>query len=412
MTADPPRASRPPRASGRALAAVAVGWVALVALGCAAFRVPGASIPTGQRMGQDRALFTAVNAATLTGFRQGIADVGQYRVAGQVACFALTVGGVGLCWVVGGAFVGRIAGRQARVRALLAGTGGVLVAVAGVGAVVGWVAAGRVGGAWPGAFDAVSAVGNSGLRLDPTRGPLDGPARPWLLALSVLGGLGPVVLIGLVGRSEGGRPSLTRHGRAAVAGTAGAYLLSVGLLMFTLPGGWDAATLADASAASADARSAGFDVGVVGASRAADWATTLLMTLGTAPGGTGGGVGVTTVLIIAAGAWRAIRGGRDDAGDRRTFGIALAWLAAFGTVVFAGQAVLLATFGRVPGDRSLLLVVSAATTTGLSHEPVSAVGTPLHALSGLMLAGRLLPLGVLAWLAAGSDGAREGVAVG
>ena len=434
MTAtEPLTRPEPPRASVAALVGGVVGGVvayaALVAAGYAFFRLSGVAIPTGQAMNHDRALFTAANAATLTGFRQGIADVGQYRPPGQVAAFALVVGGIVTCWTVGGAFVTRIAGRPATARTLLVGSVGVVALVAAIGAVVGWGCAGRVAAAWPGAFDAVSAVGNCGLRLDPSRGTLGSPARPWLLALSVAGGLGPVVLLGLVGRNAAGHggsglPTLTRHGRTVVAATAAAYLVGVLLLMLTLPGGWDGPALADASAASVDARSAGFDVGVVGRSRAADWAVLLLMAVGAAPGGTGGGLGVVTVWVIAAGTWRAIRGdgpqvGGEDAGldagrrrDRRAFGVALVGLAAFGLVVVAGQAFLLATFPRVAGDRSLFLVVAAASNVGLSHEPVSAVWTPLFGLSAMMLAGRLLPWLLLAWLAAGSDGRHDGVAVG
>ena len=46
---------------------------------------------------------------------------------------------------------------------------------------------------------------------------------------------------------------------------------------------------------------------------------------------------------------------------------------------------------------------------GLSHEPVSIVGTGLHTLSALMLIGRLAPLLVLWWLAKTTE---ESIGVG
>jgi hypothetical protein len=61
-------------------------------------------------------------------------------------------------------------------------------------------------------------------------------------------------------------------------------------------------------------------------------------------------------------------------------------------------------------DRLLLLAVSAASNAGLSHDRVAIVGPGLAALSATMLLGRLLPWGLLWWLAAAAPD--ENVAIG
>jgi Trk-type K+ transport system membrane component len=58
----------------------------------------------------------------------------------------------------------------------------------------------------------------------------------------------------------------------------------------------------------------------------------------------------------------------------------------------------------------LFLSISAASTVGFSHDPLSLVGAPLVTLSTLMLFGRLVPILVLWWMARTTRG--EDVAVG
>jgi hypothetical protein len=54
--------------------------------------------------------------------------------------------------------------------------------------------------------------------------------------------------------------------------------------------------------------------------------------------------------------------------------------------------------------------MSAASNVGLTHEPLSVNATNAYVLSTTMLLGRLLPIGVLWWMAAKARG--EEVAVG
>ena len=376
-------------------AALLAAWVLLVLLGVGLFRT-GAALPSGQAMSVDRAVFTAVNAATLTGFRQSLADVGQYRPAGQIAIFALMLGGIALSGTIGGLAMGRIAGRPFRGGRLLGGILSTVAAVALVAAAFGYFYG---GGAWDGAFSAVSAIGNGGFRLtaDADAGGI-GPHL--LLLLSAAGGLGAFVIVDLFRR-----PS-SPVTRATLGAAAAGYVLGAGLLLPSyLPPDYffakplAAEAVAAASAGSLDARSAGFDLGHVGRTRTADWTLLGLMALGAAPGGTGGGLTVVTPLLLGLGLLRAGRG--EPAG--RLVAVAGVWAAAFFGFILVGQGLLLALQPQLPADRVLFLVVSALSTTGLSHDPISAVGGGLWTLTGLMLLGRLLPLAFLCWAARKRD---------
>ena len=50
-------------------------------------------------------------------------------------------------------------------------------------------------------------------------------------------------------------------------------------------------------------------------------------------------------------------------------------------------------------DRALFVIVSAASNTGLSHDPLSVNSSNAYTLSITMLLGRLLPIIVLWWMA-------------
>jgi Trk-type K+ transport system membrane component len=52
------------------------------------------------------------------------------------------------------------------------------------------------------------------------------------------------------------------------------------------------------------------------------------------------------------------------------------------------------------GDRLLFLAVSALSNVGLSHDPVSMTSAGLDVLLAAMLLGKLVPLGMLWWMAA------------
>ncbi len=388
-------------------AALLAAWAVLL-LVAGGVCLTGGVLPSGQAMSPDRAAFTAVNAATLTGFRQSIADVGQYRPAGQIAAFAAMLGGIALSWTVGGIAIGRLAGVKIRPGPLLGWTAATLGTLALLAAAL---------NGWAGAFSAVAAFGNCGLTLDATR-TARGTGPQVLLLIAAVGGLGPVVVMGWRGRR------FTPYAPAALAATATVYLLGTALLLpaflpesfaeafFTKPRAAGVAlgpALADASAASLDARTVGTDLGLVGRSRAADWSILVLMAVGAGPGGTGVGLGPAALALLALAATAALRRESDrPAGSfhpalRRPAAVAGVWVALYLGLALIGQGVLLTLQPQLPGDRALFLVVSALSNAGLSPDPISATGPGLWTLTALMLLGRLAPLALLTWAASTTD---------
>src|SRR5205823_4214891 len=79
-------------ARGETIALWTLSFFAIaLAFGFYAFR-QGWTVERGNEMSVDRALFTSINAATLTGFehREGVA---RYKIGGQITILALTVAG-------------------------------------------------------------------------------------------------------------------------------------------------------------------------------------------------------------------------------------------------------------------------------------------------------------------------------
>ena len=71
-----------------------MGFFALMVFGFVMFRLPG-TMAAGNEMNVDRAVFTSVNAATLTGFQLNI-GIGQFKpgnARGAVTLLVLTLGG-------------------------------------------------------------------------------------------------------------------------------------------------------------------------------------------------------------------------------------------------------------------------------------------------------------------------------
>ena len=369
-------------------AALLAVWTVLL-LATAGVCLTGSVLPSGQGMSLDRAAFTAANAATLTGFRQSIADVGQYQIGGQIAAFVAMLGGIALAWTVGGAAVGRLVGFPIRTAPLLGWTAAGLAILAVLSAAV---------GGWADAFSAVAAFGNCGLGLEPGRA-ADSIGVQVLLLIAAIGGVGPVVLIGLF--QGGGR----RYALGAVAATGVVYLVGTAVLFgCSFDGAMPHAArgaFVEASAGSLGARTMGTDLGLVGRSRSADWQTLTLITIGAGPGGTGVGIGPVTLGLLGIGLIAALRGRPTPPELRRVVGVAGLWLTMYLALAVVGQGMLLALQPQLPGDRALFLTVGALSNVGLSHDPINAVGKGLWTLTTLMLIGRLTPLALLTWAAAG-----------
>ena len=193
------------------VASAAVGVWALCLIGGAAYLMTRPS-SGGNVVSPRRAVFAAVNAATLTGFEMSWAEIGDWSPGGRGVTALLLLAGTATCWLVAMTALTRLAVGRATtdriVPLLLAGVlAGPLVALAGA--------------AFGSGFDALSALANGGLTRRPA---VAGEPRLWLMLvpLGLLGVLGPTLLVDrLVLRRPGGTP----HTRLAFAATAAGFWL-------------------------------------------------------------------------------------------------------------------------------------------------------------------------------------------
>jgi trk system potassium uptake protein TrkH len=363
-------------------------------------------VASGNETSGDRAVFTAVNAGTLTGFQQtmGLREMRQVGIYGPAVILVLTLIGSLVSLTVGGLAASRILAMPHTIRQIVSAavTSVLLASLAGAAALA--VTGMNV-------FDAVlqaaSAFGNSGLHTGTLPTTLSPATYLVLLPLAVLGGLGLPVLIELGDRVFGG-PSLSGNSRVVLRMTGIVYLLGfAALLLAQAPvasgAGWPAwrSTLASCSVAAVNTRTAGFAFQSPAAFTAAgQWILMALMLIGAASAGTAGGIKVNTLWQLGKGI-RQVLAGR---AVQRAVGIAAVWAGVYGAALFTGLLFLLTIEPQIPGDRLLFLAVSAIGNVGLSHDPVAITGPGLFVLSLLMLVGRLSPLGVLWWIAETTPG--------
>ncbi|HYO09262.1 MAG TPA: hypothetical protein VER17_09840 [Tepidisphaeraceae bacterium] len=402
----------PLSADGRAWTApriarwVAAAWTALLLLGMVALWLPGATI-RGNELSIERAVFTAVNAATLTGFQQAV-PLDQLGALGQAVVLALVVVGTLSTLLIGGLALNRAIRLPYTDLQIVRATLFTYVFSLGIGTSLlldptrGLIAA---------ASQAASAFGNSGLFLGTLPAITDWRTHAALMPLAVVGAMSVPLLLevsDLLFR----RQALSPHARVTIALLAGVYLFG---LIVLAPWGLRGANgglnlsgaLATGSALSIDGRTAGLPLHAPAAmTRAAQWLLIALMLIGAAPGGTAGGVKVTALFHAWRGTRRALR---REAGLRVT-GIAATWILGYALLVFATVLGLLATLPEMAADRLLMLAASSVSNTGLSHEPVTLTGGGLAVLTAAMALGRAAPLLVLWWLASTTEDAD--VAVG
>ena len=361
------------------------GYMVLALCGFALLRTAAAT-RSGNELSADRALFMAVNAATLTGFQTTI-RAADLNPAGQCVLLGLTSAGAMLTLLVGGAAARRI---------LRLGFTDRHIAAA---AAVFWFGGIAIGSALLSAsgqpilavlMQSAAAMGNCGLVAGNLPGHATWEALLVLLPLAVLGGLGLPVVMQLFSLCWKHQP-LSHHVRTTLAMSAGVYV--AGTLLILLLQRWSAipGTLVDhaalASASALNSRSAGLPFGELAAlARPAQWVVLLLMVLGAGSAGTGGGLKVTAIYELFRGGRRAYRG----LTPTRTFAIAAAWAGAYAAVAVSVLALLLLMQPEMRDDRLLFLAVSAVSNVGLSHETVQIVGGGLNV--------RIAPLLVMLWM--------------
>jgi hypothetical protein len=359
---------RPASPAGLASSAV-VAWAIALLLG---FTVILLDVEPGGRVNVGRAIFTAVDAATLTGLTPAWRGVHDGGPTGW-AVLMLTVAGLIASVVVGGSAFAALAGhdRVPRVQAVVAGMLAFGVMVVALGPVQGmrWVATLAGTGV---------LAGMSG-------------ATIWL-------GL-PVSLVGVLLPLACG--ATRRQVRWSVIGMAVVFVGSAFVLLVVTGSMVEAVKLA------MDGRSAGFTAseGVTDLPAPARWAMVPLILTGTSAGGTGAGVGVVTLLVLTTGVTTLLRGGSCG----RLLGIAFVWVTTVAVLFGLTFLSLIALLPGMPDDRVAILAAGCVSNVGVSVGPVSAAGGDAYVMSVAMLLGRVLPWGVLWWCVVSGD---EDVLVG
>lgn len=407
-THDTPADHRPPPNDGDgALAWLIPAYLVLILIGATVFKF-GPVMARGHEMSTARAVFTSVNAATLTGFPStvGLEDFDEEGVLGPAAVLVLMLGGAMFAMVGGGVAV---------VRVLRLPYSPAQIASAALAALLLSVLAGATGllshdrRAFDSVFQAASAFTNSGLHVGRLSAPSSLRAQTVLVPLAFIGGLGLPVLMEVFDRLTGGGKRLSTHAKTVFATSALLYLVATAVFAIILTSRALPAreALPSASALAVNARGAGLPFEFASDyPRAVQWMVIVLMAVGANPAGTGGGIKATAVAQLVAGVRAALRGERAG----RACGCAAAWVAVYGAIVFVGLLLLLWRVADISADRLLFLTVSAASNVGLAHDPVSITGPGLYTLCAVMLAGRVAPVFVLWWMARTTTDAELAVA--
>lgn len=384
-------------------------YIFIILVGFFVLRSPGI-MPAGNELNPDRAVFTSVNAATLTGFQLSM-HPSVFDLTGKITILLLTILGTLFSLIVGALAAKRILrlawpDRRLYVWALVIE---VIVLVVGAFASGGGGPERIVGGM----VQTAAAWGNSGIYVDVPPAANQVYTHVVLLPLSVFGGLGLVVVIqifdGLMRRTP-----LLPHSRVVLQMTAGLFLIGlVGCVLLQLLDlealgwrkgeSWGAAAgrllpriLVNASVTSVNARTAGMNIEPVYAfPRAMVFLVMLLMMVGASPAGTGGGLKTTTIYELFRAPWRALRG----LPVSRTFGIAASWLGLYLLAAAFFQIMLIWAEPQMPGDRVLFVTISALSNVGLSHDVLSMTRSSLLLVSAAMFFGRITPLLIIWWMA-------------
>jgi trk system potassium uptake protein TrkH len=353
----------------------------------------------GNAMSFDRAVLTVVNTATLTGFQQKVGP-NFFRLPGQVLVLLLTVAGSLFSLIVGGLAVRRILRlRFTEMRiiqaAVLCECAALLIGVLGGCGIHQTLLGGLSQGA--------SAFGNSGMALGTPFHVSAWQTHLIVLPMAVAGGLGLTVLMELADLLAHGR-ALSRHAMTVLAMSA---ILYIGGMLVLILLQWTAAhwalsstgsvtTLAWGSSLAINSRTAGIPFGhSLTLPSAVRWFTMILMTIGAAPGGTGGGLKVTTIAVIFLGT-REILAGKSPA---KALGIAMSWIGMYLGIAMLGLVMLLFVEPELRGEQVLYMTISALSNVGLSYDLLPDMPRGSFVLAALMMAGRMTPLLVLWWMA-------------
>lgn len=379
-------------------------YIFLILIAFFALRIPGVK-PAGNTLNHDRAVFTSVNAATLTGFQLSI-HPREFSSGGKFIILALTVAGTLFSFIVGGLAVKRILRLAWPDSRIISAAIISEIFVLTMGAISG-------GFSIAGPLQTAAAFANSGIHVDTPPQPLSVFTFIVLLPLAVLGGLGITVLIELFDWLVHRKP-LSTHAQTVlrvtsalfligVAGCALLQVLDLSSLGMKRDESWTNAlgrlwpkVFTHSTITSINSRTYGFAaLPVYTFPRALAFFVMLLMMVGASPGGTGGGLKTTTLYELLTAPARVMRGERLGRG----FGIAATWLGIYLLAAVVFHLLLLWLEPQMPGDRLLFITLSALSNVGLSHDVVDMTRGSLLVVSAAMFFGRITPLLILWWMA-------------
>ncbi len=384
-------------------------YVTLIVLCIFLFQARG-MMPQGNTMNFDRAVLTAVNAATLTGFPQSVGP-NYFRPAGQFLVLLLTIAGSLFSLIVGGLAMRRILRLRFTDRRIIQAAGLVELLSLFIGTIGG---CGIRHSFLSSLLQGAGAFGNSGIAIGQPFSTAAWQTHFIVLPMIFLGGIGLTVLMELTDLFIRRRP-LSIHARTILAGSLGLYIVSVvslTVIQWIAAGGffsrekW-AGVLASSSVVAINSRTAGISFEHMSLyPHAMQWSIVVMMMIGAASGGTGGGLKVSTLAVLCTGTGKLLRG--ESPG--RPMGIALSWLGIYLTIAFVGFLMLLFAEPQLAPDQSVFLTISALSNVGLSHDLLPNMPKGAFVLAALMMAGRMVPLLILWWMADSTSDAE--VAVG
>jgi Trk-type K+ transport system membrane component len=376
-------------------------YVVMILAGYFLLRSSGAS-HAGNEINADRALFAAVNAATLTGFQSSI-PLEQYQPLAIATILGLMFGGILFSFIIGSLAVRRIANLPWTPGQIVRASIIYTVFACAVGTL--FLLPGR--NAPDAIFLSVSSFGNCGL----FTGQLP-PLHNWqtqfvILPLAIAGSLGLPVLMELIACLTRRGGPLGRQTTAVLSWYAGVYLITT-VLLFIFCSTAPSISAADnfvsifstSSTLSANARTLGFPfLAVGGLARAMQWILIAAMAIGGAPASTAGGIKVTALSELTRGLRQSLRGERPS----RATAIAAMWCGIYFLATAAALLVFLTITPEVPADRALFHIVSAISNVGLSFDTISTVGGGLYVLTATMFFGRVAAWLVVWWQADTAD---------
>jgi len=400
----------------------------LIWIGALLLLLPHAST-SGQSIGLMNALFTATSAVCVNGLI--VLDTGStFTVFGQVIIMALIqIGGLGFMTL--GVMVAIVLGKRIGLKQRLilqqatnsSSAQGlvklsiymVLIAfafeaLASVILTLRWQADMGFGqAAYYALFHSISAFNNAGFALWPdslSSHAGDPIVNLTIILLFIMGGLGYIVVVEVFRKRSWRKLSL--HSKVVLLGSG--VLLAVGSLLMYLLESWNPATFGHLEGSGqvwaalfqgATPRSSGFNtVDIASMLTTSQFLLIILMFIGAASGGTGGGVKINTIVVLVLATLNTFRGqGQIHAFDRRISPDAVmralaVVLSSLGVVLLVS---LLLTISEGMLEEHFLEVLfeatSAFSTTGLSMgltSELSPVGKVIVMLT--MFAGRLGPL--------------------